>query len=46
MAVETLNSWLEDMAGALRFLMESVSVVCVVIGIVAFALLVTGSSVG
>jgi uncharacterized membrane protein len=35
MAVETLNSWLEDMAGALRFLMESVSVVCVAIGFLA-----------
>jgi uncharacterized membrane protein len=32
MAVDTLNSWLEDMAGALRFLLEGVSVVCVAIG--------------
>jgi uncharacterized membrane protein len=30
-----LNSWLEDMAGALRFLLEGVSVVCVAIGFLA-----------
>lgn len=35
MAVDTLNHWLEDMAGALRFLLEGVSVVCVAIGFLA-----------
>ena len=35
MAVDTLNSWLEDLAGALRFLLEGVSVVCVAIGFLA-----------
>ena len=34
MAVDSLNSWLEGMAGALRLLLESVSVVCVAIGFV------------
>ena len=35
MAVDTLNSWLEEVAGALRFLLEGVSVVCVAIGFLA-----------
>ncbi|MFM7675140.1 MAG: DUF1622 domain-containing protein [Synechococcus sp.] len=32
MALELLRSWLENLAGGLRFLLESVSVLCVALG--------------